>query len=76
MTLDGKKDSKYISRYINMERLVRANNQLYYFVMKWKENIKGRIADASVNKAKAAKEVVLLNIIDKTYRAFARSEKV
>jgi len=69
--LDGKKDSKYISRYINKERLIIiwTNKIPVYFVMNPvlflnkidHAKVKGKIQKSSINKA-----IVLKDIIENT----------
>jgi hypothetical protein len=69
--LDGKRDSRYISRYINKERLVIVgpNKIPVYFVMHpdWflnkieRAKVKGKIQNSSLNKV-----IVLVDIIENT----------
>jgi hypothetical protein len=66
--LDGKKDSKYISRYINLERpvIVGPDRIPVYFVMQpdWKINKSGRIAHRWIeSKSSLRKSMVLEDTI-------------
>jgi hypothetical protein len=74
--LDGKLDSRYISRYINLERPVAVGQEkvLVYFVMNpdWKSDIAGRIAAKSSGRKLSSKSrsIVLVDILDKNALLF------
>ena len=69
-TLDGKSESKYISRYINLERpvLVGPDKEPVYFVMNpdWKTDLKGRVG-ARPSKRKISsisRSIVLVDVLN------------
>lgn len=68
MILDGKSDSKYISRYINLERPVKVgpDQDPVYFVMnpEWKTDVKGRIGARVSERKKSSKSkpIVLVDV--------------
>jgi hypothetical protein len=69
--LDGKKDSKYISRYINLERPVIVGHERtpVYFVMHpdWKNNKSGRISYRWVeSKSSLSKSIILEDTLENT----------
>jgi hypothetical protein len=69
--LDGKKDSKYISRYINLERpvIVGLDRIPVYFTMHpdWKNNRSGRTGNRWVeHKSSRSKSIVLVDTLEKT----------
>lgn len=69
--LDGKKDSKYISRYINLERpvIIGPDRIPVYFVMHpdWKDNKSGRIAHRWIeSKSSLRKSIVLEDTLENT----------
>nr|UEK25968.1 hypothetical protein [Mutinus fleischeri] len=69
--LDGKKDSKYISRYINLEHpvIVSPDRIPVYFTMHpyWKNNKSGRIGYRwNKTKSSKSKSIVLVDTLEKT----------
>jgi hypothetical protein len=75
-SLDGKSDSKYISRYINLERPVSVgpDQEPVYFVMnpEWKRDSKGRIAarPSERKRSSKSKSIVLLDVLNNTALLF------
>ena len=67
--LDGKSDSRYISRYINLERrvLIGSNKEPVYFVMnpEWKTDLKGRVAarPSIRKKSSRSRSIVLVDTL-------------
>lgn len=71
-SLDNKSDSRYIRRYINLERLVTVgkNKDSVYFVINpdWKNDLKGR-RGARNNERKLssrARSIVLVDVVNNT----------
>ena len=78
-SLDDKSDSRYISRYINLERpvVVGQDKTPVYFVMNpdWKSNIIGRIAarpgDAQARKKSSrSRSIVLVDVLNQSALVF------
>lgn len=78
-SLDGKSDSRYISRYVNLERpvLVGPDRTPVYFVMNpdWKSDIKGRIAarpegEHARKKSSISKSIVLVDVVNQSALVF------
>jgi hypothetical protein len=69
LLLDNKKESKYIGRYINKERLVKAGDKLLYFVMHpdYKDNLSLRRKPLS---ARNTNSIVLVDMIENTALKF------
>jgi hypothetical protein len=71
-SLDGKSDSKYISRYINLERPVSVGpgQEPVYFVMNpvWKRDSKGRIESRPSERKRSSKSksITLLDVLNNT----------
>jgi hypothetical protein len=67
--LDNKKESKYIGRYINKEKLVKAGDKLLYFVMHpdYKDNLSLRRKPLS---ARNTNSIVLVDTIENTALRF------
>lgn len=67
--LDNKKESKYIGRYINKEKLVKAGDKLLYFVMHpdYKDNLSLRRKPVS---ARNTNSIVLVDTVDNTALRF------
>jgi hypothetical protein len=76
LSLDGKSDSKYIRRYINLERpvMVGPNRDTVFFVMHpdWKTDVKGRIGVRNPERKKSSlsKSIVLFDTKNKTALLF------
>nr|AVD96792.1 GIY-YIG homing endonuclease [Ophiostoma novo-ulmi subsp. novo-ulmi] len=74
--LDGKSDSRYISRYINIERsvIVGQDKVSVYFVMNpdWKSDISSRIGARSVERTKSSlsKSIVLVDTLNNNSLVF------
>ena len=74
--LDDKSESRYISKYINLERLVLVgpDKEPVYFVMnpEWKVNLNGRVGArlALRKKSNLSKSIVLVNILNSTALQF------
>jgi hypothetical protein len=68
--LDDKKESKYIGRYINKEKLVKAGNESLYFVMypDYKDNLSLR---RKLLSARNTKSIVLVDMVDNTALIFS-----
>ena len=77
MSLDGKSDSRYISRYINLERPVAVGQDKtpVYFVMNpdWKSDIIGRIAarPSERKKSSRSRSIVLVDVLNKSALVFS-----
>jgi len=75
-SLDGKSDSRYISRYINLERPVAVGQDRthVYFVMnpEWKSDIIGRIAarPSERKKSSRSRSIVLVDVLNKSALVF------
>ena len=75
-TLDGKSDSRYISRYINLERpvVVGQDETPVYFVMNpdWKSDTTGRISarPGERNKSSRSRSIVLVDVLDSSALVF------
>lgn len=75
-SLDGKSDSRYISRYINLERpvVVGQDKTPVYFVMNpdWKSDIIGRIAarPSERKKSSRSRSIVLVDVINNSALVF------
>ena len=75
-SLDGKSDSRYISRYINIERpvVVGQDKVSVYFVMNpdWKSDLAGRIAARSSERKKSSisKSIVLVDVLNNSALVF------
>ena len=75
-SLDGKSDSRYISRYINIERpvVVGQDKVSVYFVMNpdWKSDLVGRIAarDSERKKSSISKSIVLVDVLNNSALVF------
>ena len=75
-SLDGKSDSRYISRYVNLERLVLAGSdkEPVYFVMnpEWKTDLKSRIGARTSKRKRSSisKSIVLVNILNNSALLF------
>lgn len=69
-SMDGKSDSRYISRYINLERPVAVGQDRtpVYFVMnpEWKSDLTGRIAarPSERKKSSRSKSIVLVDVLN------------
>ena len=69
-SLDGKSESKYISRHINLERpvLVGPDKEPVYFVMnpKWKTDLKGRIGarPSKRKRSSRSRSIVLVDVLN------------
>lgn len=69
-SLDGKSDSRYIGRYINLERPVAVGQDRtpVYFVMnpEWKSDLTGRIAARPIERKKSSrsKSIVLVDVLN------------
>ena len=63
--LDGKKEYKYISRYINKNKLVKSGSNLLYFVMhpEYKNNLALRRKPLS---SRNTKSIILIDTLEKT----------
>jgi hypothetical protein len=76
LSLDGKSDSRYISRYINLERPVAVglDKTHVYFVMNpdWKSDIIGRIAarPSERKKSSRSRSIVLVDVLNKSALVF------
>ena len=76
LILDNKSEYKYISRYINLERMVEvtSNKDLVYFVMNpdWKSDLAGRIAARSSERKKSSisKSIVLVDVLNNSALVF------
>ena len=74
--LDGKSDSRYISRYINLERPVSVGQDKtpVYFVMNpsWKSDIIGRIAarPSERKKSSISRSIVLVDVLNQSALVF------
>jgi hypothetical protein len=69
--LDGKKDSKYISRYFNLKRsvIISPDSIPVYFTMHpdWKNNKSGRIGYRWIeSKFSRSKSIVLVDTLENT----------
>ena len=75
-SLDNKSDSRYISRYINLERPVAVGQDRthVYFVMnpEWKTDIIGRIGARSSERKKSSRSrsIVLVDVLNKSALVF------
>jgi len=75
-SLDGKSDSRYISRYINLERPVAVGEDKtpVYFVMNpdWKSDIKGRIAARPSERKQSSRSrpIVLRDVLNDSALVF------
>lgn len=75
-SLDGKLDSRYISRYINLERpvVVGQDKTSVYFVMNpdWKADIVGRIAarPSERKKSSRSRSIVLVDVLNNSALVF------
>ena len=69
-SLDGKSESKYISRYINLERpvLVGPEKEPVYFVMNpdWKTDLKGRVGarPSKRKRSSISRSIVLVDVLN------------
>nr|YP_009072388.1 truncated GIY-YIG endonuclease [Sclerotinia borealis]AHX83030.1 truncated GIY-YIG endonuclease [Sclerotinia borealis] len=77
MSLDGRSDSRYISRYINLERPVAVGEDKtpVYFIMNpdWKTDIIGRIAARPGERKKSgrSRSIVLVDVLNKSALVFS-----
>lgn len=75
-SIDGRSDSKYISRYINLERPVSVgpSKEPIYFVMNpdWKTDLKGRVGARPTERKKSSKSrsIVLVDTLNNTALLF------
>ena len=75
-SLDGKSDSRYISRYINLERpvVVGQDKTPVYFVMNpdWKSDVVGRIAarPSGRKKSRLSRSIVLVDVLNQSALVF------
>lgn len=67
--LDDKKESKYIGRYINKEKLVKASDKLLYFVMHpdYKDNLSLRRKPLSTRNTNS---IIFIDTVDNTALRF------